>query len=102
MEETRFKRQTEITEVNAELEGQYKTLLQDGLQQMRRQLSIQLETNRREIEEFYERTIQAANEARDRAILNKTENRDELKRLSAQIEKMEKERTNYSNLVRLN
>lgn len=99
LDETRYKRQIEITEMNTQLEGQYQSKLQDSLQQIRQQLSIQLEMNRREIEEFYERKIKTANDACDRATLARAGDRDRLKQISVQIEKMEKERKIQSNLV---
>lgn len=100
LDETRRKRQTEITEINTQLEGEYQSKLQDGLREMRQQFSNQMEMNRKEIEDYYERKIQAANEGRDRATAERSDDHDRLKRLSIQVESLEKERAKHETLVK--
>lgn len=57
LDESRRKRETEITEINQELEGEYKAKLQEALHQMREQLDTQIRINRKEIEEMYEAKV---------------------------------------------
>lgn len=100
MDETRRKRQTEITEINTQLEGEYQSKLQEGLRDMRQQFSIQMEMNRKEVEDCYERKIQAANDGRDRAAADRASDHDRLKRLSTQVETLEKERSKHESVVK--
>lgn len=60
LEETRTKRQTEITEINSALEGEYRQKLQDGLADMRAQFDLSLRQNRKEIEDMYEAKVNSS------------------------------------------
>jgi hypothetical protein len=53
LEETRRKRQVEMTSVSRELETEYQAKLQEQLKQMRSHFDAKIAINRREIEDLY-------------------------------------------------
>lgn len=119
MVETRRKRQEEITEINQELEDQYKAKLQDALHQMREQLDSQIRLNRKEIEDMYESKVKRVcrftenylwhvcnfqiADMRDMADRNReaaSTAREEAKRLRLQLDVLERDKNKYDGLVR--
>ena len=54
LDETRRKKQTEITEIGESIENQFQAKLQKTLQDMRAQFDFQLSRNRKEVEDMYE------------------------------------------------
>ncbi|CDW59583.1 lamin B1 [Trichuris trichiura] len=73
LEETRRKRQIEITEMNQELQDEYKQKLQEALANMREQLETQIRMSRKEVEDMYENKVNE-NLASDFADLEKKYN----------------------------
>jgi len=47
----------ELTEINQELEDEYKAKLQEALKEMRDQLDATIRINRKEIEDMYENKV---------------------------------------------
>jgi hypothetical protein len=59
LEETRRKRQIEMTTVSKELETEYQAKLQAQLRDMRANFDAQIAYNRREVEEMYDGKVQS-------------------------------------------
>lgn len=99
LEETRRKRQTEITEIGNDLENQYQEQLQIQLREMREQFDAQLRSNRREIEDMYETKLRDMSEYAAQNSESAANSRNELKELRLQLDTMEKERNSYEGRV---
>ncbi|KRZ02398.1 Lamin-C [Trichinella zimbabwensis] len=101
IEETRHRRQIEITEINQELEEDYKQKLQEALQLMREQLDEKIKISRKEIEEMYDSKMQNLRESAERNRDSANTAREELGRANSQLSYFEAERAKYEEMVRL-
>lgn len=99
LEETRRKRQTEITEIGNDLENQYQEQLQIQLREMREQFDAQLRSNRKEIEDMYEAKLRDTANYSEQSRELAANSRNELKELRLQLDTMEKERNGYEGRV---
>lgn len=95
LEESRQKRQTEITEIGAGLEADYELKLREHLEEMRAQLDAQLKRNRMEMEGMYEKKLESLQDLVERSRDSAGSARDELRTLRTQVDTLEKERNNY-------
>ncbi|VDP05994.1 unnamed protein product [Soboliphyme baturini] len=99
LEETRKKRQVEITELNQELEDEYKQKLQDALNEMREQLDSQIRINRKEIADMYESKMQDMRDMADSNRDTAATARDEVKRIRSQLTAVETDRSQYETKI---
>lgn len=95
IEETRHKRSVELSEINQELEDEYKAKLQEALKEMRDQLDATIRINRKEIEDMYENKMQDLRDMADRNRESAGNSRDELKRVRLQLETFENVKQDY-------
>ncbi|KRY28210.1 Lamin-C [Trichinella spiralis] len=100
IEETRHRRQIEITEINHELEEDYKQKLQEALQLMREQLDEKIKISRKEIEDMYDSKMQTLRESAERNRDSANTAREELGRANSQLSYFETERAKYEEMVR--
>ncbi|KRX13921.1 Lamin-C [Trichinella nelsoni] len=99
IEETRHRRQIEITEINHELEEDYKQKLQEALQLMREQLDEKIKISRKEIEDMYDSKMQTLRESAERNRDSANTAREELGRANSQLSYFETERAKYEEMV---
>lgn len=95
LEETRQKRTMELSEINQELEDEYKAKLQEALREMRDQLDATIRINRKEIEDMYESKMQDMRDMADRNRESASHAREELKRVRIQLENVENAKHDY-------
>lgn len=95
LDETRRKRHLEISEMNQELEDEYKAKLQEALREMRDQLDVTIRINRKEIEDMYESKMQDMRDMADRNRDAAANAREELKRCRVQLDSIENYKQDY-------
>lgn len=95
LDETRQKRSIELTEINQELEDEYKAKLQEALREMRDQLDATIRLNRKDIEDMYENKMQDLRDMADRNRESAGNAREELKRVRLQLESFENAKLDY-------
>ncbi|KHJ44927.1 intermediate filament tail domain protein [Trichuris suis] len=93
LEETRRKRQIEITEMNQELQDEYKQKLQEALANMREQLETQIRMSRKEVEDMYENKLQTLRDMADANRDTATAGEEERAKLRSQVTFLENKRS---------
>lgn len=95
LEESRQKRTVELTEINQQIEDEYKAKLQEALRDMRDQLDATIRINRKEIEDMYENKMQDLRDMADRNRESAARAREELKRVKLQLETVESSKQDF-------
>uniref|UniRef100_A0A5S6Q993 LTD domain-containing protein n=1 Tax=Trichuris muris TaxID=70415 RepID=A0A5S6Q993_TRIMR len=96
LDETRRKRQIEITEMNQELQDEYKQKLQEALVSMREQLDTQIRISRKEIEDMYETKLQALRDMADSNRETASAAQEDMLKLRSQVGFLETQRSKLS------
>uniref|UniRef100_A0A915JJW1 Lamin n=1 Tax=Romanomermis culicivorax TaxID=13658 RepID=A0A915JJW1_ROMCU len=95
LDESRQKRTVELTEINQQIEDEYKAKLQEALRDMREQLDATIRINRKEIEDMYENKMQDLRDMADRNRESAARAREELKRVKLQLETVESSKQDF-------
>uniref|UniRef100_A0A914UYC7 IF rod domain-containing protein n=1 Tax=Plectus sambesii TaxID=2011161 RepID=A0A914UYC7_9BILA len=99
LEETRRKRQIEMTTVSKELETEYQAKLQEQLRAMRANFDAQIAYNRREVEEMYDGKLRDSQEYAQRNSAAAAEAREELAAFRARYNELENNSQDHQNVI---